>query len=467
MKIILNELHYNSTNIGFTMRKFLAFLFILFSITSYAHDKKNICLSDEGKKLDIINYRWWDNFNDPFLSNYILYGIENNNDLNIIESKVREYKEFTKYTFGSELPSVSTSLIYANFKDMPLNKDTKVNFDGLMLPLSVNYELDLFGKNRNKTQSTKKQLEAYELQRNASYILYVSELSSLYFNIVKLNKIIDLTNELILIKKSILRNARIRFENKLISEDKLNSYKEELKIVENKKIELLKNKNVLLTQLAVLIGNNPNDTKGLKFIDLYNLNIKFNVEQEFSSDVIFNRPDVLSSEKELEKANIDIKVARKEFLPTFNISGSVIFNNIASGGFFSLSNAIKDIIAGCSQSLFVGGKKKANLKMMNERYIQMLETYKKVSLQAIKEINDSLQGMVYDFDINTKNNENYSMELKNFNSNKIRYKNNLISNTELLELKQKLIQREIDLVSSKTQLIIDYISLYKSVGGKI
>lgn len=447
------------------MRKILLILFVLFSISSYAENKTNVCLKSENKKLDIINYKWWSDFNDPYLSNYILYGIENNNDLHIIESKIREYKEFTKYTFGSELPNVSTSLMYANFKDMPLNKNTKMNLDGLMLPLSVNYELDLFGKNRNKTQSTKKQLEAYELQRNAFYITYVSELSSLYFNIVKLNKLVDLTTELVSIKKSILDNANVRFENKLISENKLNSYIEELKTAENNRTELLKTRNVLLTQLAVLIGDNPNDLSRFNFIDLYNINIKFDIKENYPSDIIFNRPDVLSTEKEMEKSKIDIKVARKEFLPTFNISGGVVFNNIAGGGFFSLSNTIKDLIVGCSQSLFVGGRKKANLKMMNERYMQMLETYKKVSLQAIKEVNDSLHNMVYDYDINKKNNENYSLEYKNFNNNQVRYENNLISDAQLLELKQKLIQKEIVVVSSRIQLIIDYISLYKSVGG--
>lgn len=458
-------MYYCLFNVGFTMKKLLTLLFILFSVSSYAENKTNVCLKNEDRKLDIINYKWWGDFNDPYLSNYILYGIENNNDLHIIESKIREYKEFTKYTFGSELPSVSTSLMHANVKDIPYNENVKMNAKGLMLPLSVNYELDLFGKNRNKTQSTKKQLEAYELQRNAFYITYVSELSSLYFNIVKLNKLIDLTTELVTIKKSILDNASVKFENKLISEGKLNSYIEELKTTENNKTELLKTKNILLTQLAVLIGDNPNDASRFNFIDLYNVNIKFDIKEDYPSDVIFNRPDVLSVEKEMEKSKIDIKVARKEFLPTFNISGGVVFNNIASGGFFSLSNTIKDLIVGCSQSLFVGGRKKANLKMMHERYMQILETYKKVSLQAIKEVNDSLHNMVYDYDINKKNNENYSMEYKNFSNNQVRYENNLISDTQLLELKQKLIQKEIIMVSSRIQLIIDYISLYKSVGG--
>ena len=202
-------------------------------------------------------------------------------------------------------------------------------------------------------------------------------------------------------------------------------------------------------------------------MDLYDIKINFNEKQEFSSDLIFNRPDVLSQEKILEKSKIDIKVARKEFLPTLNISGGLIFNDIVGGGFFNMSNTIKNLIVSCTQNLFVGGKKKANLKMMNEKYIQMLESYKKVSLQAVKEIMDSLQNIIYTFKINIKDEEKYSMELKSFETNQIKHKNNLISESELLLLKQKLIQKELDLAYSRSQLFIDYISLYKSVGGKL
>ena len=109
------------------MKQILLFLiFITFSLTSYSHDLKDN--HSEQRKTDIINYKWWNNFGDPFLNNYILYGLENNNDLKIIESKIREYNEFTKYTFGSELPTISTSLTYANMTDVPLN-DKKMNID--------------------------------------------------------------------------------------------------------------------------------------------------------------------------------------------------------------------------------------------------------------------------------------------------------------------------------------------------
>ena len=71
----------------------------------------------------------------------------------------------------------------------------------------------------------------------------------------------------------------------------------------------------------------------MQFNDLLDKNNDFNrgmieefeytekIPNELKSDIIFERPDVLKVERELERASIDIRVARKEFLPSFKITG--------------------------------------------------------------------------------------------------------------------------------------------------
>ena len=65
----------------------------------------------------------------------------------------------------------------------------------------------------------------------------------------------------------------------------------------------------------------------------------------------------MAAETKLERAKIDIRVARKEFLPTFNITGIWLFNTIAPGRFFSWESSLAAILAGATQDIFAGGKK--------------------------------------------------------------------------------------------------------------
>ncbi len=417
--------------------------------------------------LDYINYSWWLSLNDKNLERYILRGILNNNDLKISKLKIDEYSKYVKYTFGLELPTLSTSLNYSDIKKLPMG-NINIKSDSLTLPLTVSYELDLFGKNRRKTKSTKLQLESYKYQLHSSYISFVSGLSTLYFNIMKYNGILDYYEQLIQIENQILDNITLKNLNGLLTETEINETKQNIKKLNNEKMDLSKIRDSLLTQFAVMLGEDPNSIKSLKISKLDELDtLESKMLMPVSSDIIFKRPDVMAYEREMEKAKVDIEVARREFLPTLSIDGSLVFNNMASGGFFSSANTIRALMIGASQTLFVGGRKKANLAMMNLKYEQMFENYKKVTLQAIKEINDSLMNIFYDLIINNNNEQNLLMELDNYKNDKIKYKNGLISRIDLLTKKRKLIQLKIDFVNSRIQNYIDCVSLYKSVAGQI
>lgn len=87
-------------------------------------------------------------------------------------------------------------------------------------------------------------------------------------------------------------------------------------------------------QLAVLAGISPDCAENLKRGNLASFEYTSKIPEEVQSDVIFARPDVMEAETKLEKAKIDIRVARKEFLPSFNITGIWAFNTIAPGTFF-------------------------------------------------------------------------------------------------------------------------------------
>ena len=95
----------------------------------------------------------------------------------------------------------------------------------------------------------------------------------------------------------------------------------------------------------------------------------------------------MQAEKMLEKAKIDIRVARKEFLPRFNITGLWVFNTIAPGAFFSWESPLAAIIARASQDIFTGGRKIANLKIQKAKYEELFEKYRQTDLEAVKEVN--------------------------------------------------------------------------------
>ena len=68
---------------------------------------------------------------------------------------------------------------------------------------------------------------------------------------------------------------------------------------------------------AVLLGRSSDKANSIERGNLDKFEYSASIPDEIESDVIFSRPDVKRAEAALEKAKIDIRVARKEFLPTF------------------------------------------------------------------------------------------------------------------------------------------------------
>ncbi len=96
---------------------------------------------------------------------------------------------------------------------------------------------------------------------------------------------------------------------------------------------MVKSRDKALDQLALLIGEPAENAKCLKRGNWDDFKYISIIPTEICSDVVFSRPDILAAEANLEKANIDVRVARKEFLPRINVAGVYAFSNLGSTGF--------------------------------------------------------------------------------------------------------------------------------------
>ena len=231
--------------------------------------------------------------------------------------------------------------------------------------------------------------------------------------------------------------------------------------------DLKKSQQILLNSLAVLTGESPNNINEFKRVSYEELPCCKPIPNEISSDVITQRPDYMAAEKQIERAGIDVKVAQKEFLPTINILGLATFLSTSSANSMNWENALAAFGGAAMLPLFTGGKLRANLRLKKNQYEQILQSYYKINLTAIQEVNDALSSLKLDNERYEKNVNSYKMQQDDYNYMKIRYKQGIISNLDLLQQKETLLTMNKMVVSSRTDCYINQISLYKAVGGKI
>ena len=271
-----------------------------------------------------------------------------------------------------------------------------------------------------------------------------------------------LQNELVNVQQQITQ--MIKDKNKiglapitavLQQEENLNTLKQEQNIYNKTKEVLINNLNVYLSE----------SNKDIQRNSYKNLTLLKNIPEEYNSNIIENRPDYLEQEANIKRIGFDVRVAKKEFLPTFTIYGQIGLNAYKLSNLFN--NPSQFLSAGIAPNwdLFSGGRKLAMLKMEKFRYEEALNSFQKTYLDAISEINSSL----VDYKTSNRNyneaQEKLAKERKLYN---LAMDNRNIgngNNVDVLFAREVYLTIKKESVSNKINSLISAIGLYKSVGG--
>lgn len=416
---------------------------------------------------EYLNLDWWKSFKDENLVENLLKVYENNYDLKNAELKIKANEQIVKMQFANELPSVNFSggifrdlrAPRKQFGSMQIPYYSQNNF---YLPITAGYEIDIWGKNRLKTKSKKQQLEIIKQAERATYISLTSGFAADYYNLIKTDKFIELQKELIKTQKEILNMTEEKYKIGLIPVTEVLYQEKVLNTLKEEENNYIKTQEILINNLKVYLADSNRE---LKRTDFDNIILQDSIPENIESKIIENRPDYLQEEANLKRIGFDVRVAKKEFLPTFTIFGQIGLNSYSLSSLCSTPSQF--FAAGIlpNMDLFSGDRKRAMLKMQKFRYEEALNNYQKTYLTAISEINSSL------VDYKTsKNNYNESLE-KLSTEGKIfslaQDKRDIGSSNELevLLAKEIYLNTQKELVSNKINSVLSTIGLYKSVGG--
>ena len=336
-----------------------------------------------------LNLDWWQNYNDDILINHLKKLFEENYDLKNAQLKIKENEYLIKMQLADELPSLSfDGLISRDFRssvlrygDMAIPNFAQNNFQ---LPLTMSYEVDIWGKNRLKTKVKKEQFEISKQIERALYIKLTSDFTAQYYNLIKTDKLLSIQNELINLQKEIISKLQDKFKIGLCKIDDVLIEEKLLTTLNEEKNNLEETKEVLINTLKIYLAQSEGNIERISFEDI---TIPQNLPNEINSEVIDNRPDYIIQESNLRKTGFDVKIAKKELLPSFIVFGQIGLNAYQLSHLFNRSSQLANAGIMPSFDLFSGGKKLAFLKFKKYQYDEALNNYHKTILEDIKELN--------------------------------------------------------------------------------
>jgi multidrug efflux system outer membrane protein len=429
---------------------------------------------------ETLDKQWWTQFHDELLTGYINQAFTQNHQVAIAKARISEARANSQTALSSLFPTV-------NFSPTFLRQKTSANqfpsFGGggasgiglgsfalkpyniISLPVQATYEVDFFMKNVDKVKSANKQLEASVEDYRTATIALVTDVSNAYFNLMSADKQIQLQKEAIALSEADLAAAHVKLEEGLIGNDQVAIKEAALTEAKANLQDYYRLQAIYSHQMATLLGRPAEVTESLPRNDFDSYTLPASIDAGIPSTLITRRPDILSAENLLEASQINVTVARKEFLPTLTINGSMGLAATLFENLFKTSSKTWSMGGGLTQGLFKGGAKVANLKVNKARYEAQLHQYQQTILTSLQEVNDSMASLKARQSALEHHQASNAALQKQLGYQQIQLDEGAVSASDLYPTRLQLVQSNQGLVQAKLLGLTDTLNLYKALGG--
>ncbi len=412
--------------------------------------------------------QWWESFHDPQLTVYIQAAIQNSPSIQIPLHQLEASRALVRQAVAKELPSVNLnpSVYRLGLPDTVTQQLPLSNNQFLYnLPLQLSYEVDWFGKNWDSVQLAKKRTEAAELQSKAVITAVLGEVSAAYINLLRTDALLDHQQQQVTLLKQIATLETSRYQAGLLDQQTVLDAQRNALEAENTLKSLQSQQAIWSHQLAIFTGSPPATAQQLERRTLLQMELPVETPAGMPVDLLTRRPDILAKEALLESARIDVKVARKAFLPTLNIGSLVGTAGLQFSKLWDWSNVLNLQNLLLNQPVFRGGQLSAELNYKKTKQKEALENYRLTVLTGLKEVEDSLSTLKSLQSQQDATQQQMQMTQQKLALNQSLQQQGLIAKLDVLKSQSELNRYQQAVLAQKADAAIATISLYKALGG--
>lgn len=338
---------------------------------------------------DYVGDAWLADLDDPRLMGIIEEALAYNHDLKAAAARLDAALATTVANRADFWPSLGVSGTGNRTRRSQASGVSQTSFnESFGLTARLNWEIDLWGKVRNGYRAELADAEAAWADYQAAKLSLTARVAKAWYAAVEANEQFELEKRIL---EALTESSQIVEENfasgiagaldvRLIRAN-LASSKSSLE-------QRRRTKDATTRTLETLLGRYP---KSEIEIATGFPEIPVGIEAGLPSDLLLRRPDVLAAERRLAAAEQRKFETSKARLPSFDLSLSRGTSASEVDGIFEfIENRIWSQSLTIAQTLFQGGRLRANYQRSKAQYEQSVETYAQTVLTAFREVEIAL-----------------------------------------------------------------------------
>jgi outer membrane protein, multidrug efflux system len=330
--------------------------------------------------------------------------------------------------------------------------------------LYASWEIDVWGRLRNLANAASHRYLASVEGRNFMVTRLVAEIASNYYELLALDRQLQVVTDNIALQERELELARALFQAGRATSVAPARFEAQLRAMQSSQYTIQQRIVETENQLNFLAGRFPApvDRARTNFLDEQPAAMAVGVPAE----LLVNRPDVRQAELELTAAGLDVQAARKAFYPSLGIEQVIGFQSYDLTKLINTPDSLLFGIIGRAFTPLLNRKGiTADYNSANSREMQAVLHYERAVLTAFVEVSNRVSltrnlSQGYGLKQQQVDRLAQSVDMSNdlFNLNRADYLEVLTARRELLEAQQ-------DLVEMKQRQMVATVTLYQALGG--
>ncbi|MBX2922841.1 MAG: efflux transporter outer membrane subunit [Chitinophagaceae bacterium] len=437
--------------------------------------------ADFGGSTDTVNsgiISWRTFFADSRLISLIDTALKNNQELAITLQEIEIARNEIRARHGKLLPFAEGGLGAGIDKtgrytsqgagdastDITPGKQVPEWLPDYRLGITASWEADIWRKLRNAKQAAFTRYLSTAEGRNFVVTSLIAEIVNSYYELLALDNQLQIVRQTIQLQQNALTVVRIQKQAAAATELAVKKFEGEVLGSQSLEFDILQKIQEKENFINYLLGRYPQhidrDTTGILSL------VPSQVSAGIPSQLLQNRPDIKQAALDLEAAKLDVKIAKAEFYPSFNISAGLGFQAFNPSYLVKFPESLLFSLAGdLAGPLINKSAIKAAYYNANARQIQAIYNYERSVLNAYIEVSTGLsdiknQQQAYDLKAKQVETLTATISISNalFKSARADYLEVLLSQRDALESKMELIETKLRQFNAVT-------NIYRALGG--
>lgn len=411
---------------------------------------------------------WWKRFDDAMLDSLIAEGIANNFNLQMAVRRIKIAESRIGQAKSAYFPTFSLNAGYTKSRNAGAISGSDVpasNTSYFSGTVDMNWEIDLFGKITAQVKNKKALKNTSKADYVATMISLASDIATYYINLRTFQEELKVTQEYLESQERVVKIAKARFEAGLVSKLDVTQAETVYYSTQATIPQLETSLNQTINAIAILIGKYPEELRPMlerikKQPDYHHL-----VPTGIPANLLRRRPDIVEAEYQLAAYAAQIGMAKKDFLPSLTINGSIGVAAHNAKDLFNNNSMQYNIAPTLSWTIFDGLSRKYALNEAKEQMQIGIKSYNMTVMTAVQEVDNA----IYHYSSTLRAIDSYDEVLKqsaeSLELSVDLYKQGLTPFTNVVDAQINTLTYANSLISAKGQALTALIALYKALGG--